>query len=355
MNLKIDFSFLDNVNNSNPLLSQSSKSECDDFGDSDYDMEEDDRLFEKWVDHDIEFDGEVGKGKSVDNQLFSDEMQNMIEGEHSEGGENSDEFQSVHGSDDEVTLKFPKFNPKIENKNPDLNLGLIFSSKKEAKFAIETHCLRRGMMYKFDRNDLKEQDAKKRDVSEDGFTGQSLKNALWAAARATRIEEFKARMEQLKELDEDAYNWLVSTYLRCYEHAIQGVNGAELWPKCELLPPLPPKYEDKPGRPKKMRRRQPDEPPAASNTTRLKKYSKSLKCGKCGVVGHNARTCNKRSGQAEEMPIGTSQPPSTQESNRTQSTSLELFNAQSASSQPATTVPKRKKLPVRKAGSKKWD
>ncbi|KAL0334155.1 UNVERIFIED_CONTAM: hypothetical protein Sangu_1571700, partial [Sesamum angustifolium] len=150
---EIEFSFLDNVNNSNPLLSQSSESECDDFGDGDYDMEEDDRLFEKWVDHNIEFDGEVGKGKSVDNQLFSDEMQNMIEGEHSERGENSDEFQSVHGSDDEVTLKFPKFNPKIENKNPDLNLGLIFSSKKEAKFAIETHCLRRGMMYRFDMND----------------------------------------------------------------------------------------------------------------------------------------------------------------------------------------------------------
>ncbi|KAL0289968.1 UNVERIFIED_CONTAM: hypothetical protein Sangu_2594700 [Sesamum angustifolium] len=140
------------------------------------------------------------------------------------------------------------------------------------------------------------------------------------AARATRIEEFKARMEQLKELDEDAYNWLVSLvdtlyqlfgaemkfrktmfmmFIRCYEHAIQGVNGAELWPKW-----------------------------------------------------HNARTCNKRSGQAEDMPIGTSQPPSTQESNHTQSTSLEPFNAQSASSQPATTVPRRKKLPVRKAGSK---
>ncbi|KAL0322212.1 UNVERIFIED_CONTAM: hypothetical protein Scaly_2517600, partial [Sesamum calycinum] len=119
----------------------------------------------------------------------------------------------------------------------------------------------------------------------------------------------------------------VSTYLRCYEHAIQGVNGAELWPKCELPPPMLPNYENKPGRPKKMRQRQPDEPPAATNITRLKKCLKSLKCGKCGVIGHNARTCNKRSGQAKEMPIGTSQPPSTQESNHTQSTSLEPFNA----------------------------
>ncbi|KAL0409573.1 UNVERIFIED_CONTAM: hypothetical protein Sradi_1891700 [Sesamum radiatum] len=102
--------------------------------------------------------------------------------------------------------------------------------------------------------------------------------------------------------------------------------------KCELPPPLPPKYENKSRKPNKMRRRQPDEPHAATNITSLKKCLKSLKCRKCGVVGHNARTCNMRSGQAEEMPIGRSQPPSTQQSNHTQSTSLEHFNAQSDSS-----------------------
>ncbi|KAL0395068.1 UNVERIFIED_CONTAM: hypothetical protein Slati_4473000 [Sesamum latifolium] len=121
------------------------------------------------------------------------------------------------------------------------------------------------------------------------------------------ISAIWCRNEDPEDYVHDVYK--VSTYLRCYEHAIQGVNGAELWPKCELPPPLPPKYENKPGRPKKMRRRQPDEPPTATNTTRLKKCLKSLKCGKCGVVGHNARTCNKRSGQAEEMTIGRSQPP----------------------------------------------
>ncbi|KAL0297793.1 UNVERIFIED_CONTAM: hypothetical protein Sradi_6831400 [Sesamum radiatum] len=48
----------------------------------------------------------------------------------------------------------------------------------------------------------------------------------------------------------------VSTYLRCYEHAIHGVNDAKLWPKW-----------------------------------------------------HNARTCNKRNGQAEEMLLGHLNPP----------------------------------------------
>ncbi|KAL0315334.1 UNVERIFIED_CONTAM: hypothetical protein Sradi_5411600 [Sesamum radiatum] len=309
-------------------------------------QKEDDRLSEKWVDHDIEFDGEVGKGKSVDNQLFSHEMQNMIEGEHSEGGENSDEFQSVYGSDDEVTPKFPKFNPKTENKNPDLNIGLVFNSKKEVKFAIETHCLMRGMMYRFDRNDHRRLRARcKKEECEwyvyvspiqgdkswqvKGYNSvhndwhfqiigpfdQHNVDLLSRSCSCRRwdltsipcrhtISAIRCRNEVPEDYVHDVYK--VSTYLRCYEHAIQEVNGAEVWPKCELPPPLPPKYENKPGRPKKMRRRQPDEPPAATNTTRLKKCLKSLKCGKCGVVGHNARTCNKRSGQAEEMPIGTS-------------------------------------------------
>ncbi|KAL0427391.1 UNVERIFIED_CONTAM: hypothetical protein Slati_2913900 [Sesamum latifolium] len=133
------------------------------------------------------------------------------------------------------------------------------------------------------------------------------------------ISAIWCRNEDPHDYVHDVYK--VSTYLRCYEHVPQGVNGAELWPKCELPPPLPPKYENKPGRSKKMRRRQPDEPLAAANTTKMKKCQKILRYGKCGVVGDNARTCNKSSGQLEEMPTGTSQPPSTQESNHSQPTS----------------------------------
>ncbi|KAL0372254.1 UNVERIFIED_CONTAM: hypothetical protein Scaly_0907000 [Sesamum calycinum] len=62
------------------------------------------------------------------------------------------------------------------------------------------------------------------------------------------ISAIWCRNEDPQDYVHDVYK--VSTYLRCYEHAIQGVNGAELWLKC-----------------------------------------------------HNARTCNKSSGQAEEMAI----------------------------------------------------
>ncbi|KAK6127151.1 hypothetical protein DH2020_039116 [Rehmannia glutinosa] len=70
-----------------------------------------------------------------------------------------------------------------------------------------------------------------------------------------------------------------------------GVNGPDLWPKCDLPEPLLPKYENRPGRPKKLRRRQPDEPPVGTSSTKLPKHQKFVKCRKCGAIGHNSRTC----------------------------------------------------------------
>lgn len=36
----------------------------------------------------------------------------------------------------------------------------------------------------------------------DGFKGVSIKNALWATAKATTIASFKQRMEEMKQIDE---------------------------------------------------------------------------------------------------------------------------------------------------------
>ncbi|KAL0395291.1 UNVERIFIED_CONTAM: hypothetical protein Slati_4495300 [Sesamum latifolium] len=43
----------------------------------------------------------------------------------------------------------------------------------------------------------------------------------------------------------------VSTYLKAYESAILPLTSQEFWPKCDLPPPLPPTYENRPRRPKK--------------------------------------------------------------------------------------------------------
>ncbi|KAL2253510.1 UNVERIFIED_CONTAM: hypothetical protein Sindi_0145700 [Sesamum indicum] len=41
-----------------------------------------------------------------------------------------------------------------------------------------------------------------------GFRGLAYKNAMWKAARASTVGEFKLRMEEIKKLDEKAFDWL---------------------------------------------------------------------------------------------------------------------------------------------------
>ncbi|XP_073128644.1 uncharacterized protein [Henckelia pumila] len=66
---------------------------------------------------------------------------------------NSGDMGSATDSEDDDSNRFLAYDPNVDSKNPDLKLGMIFSSKKEAKFAIESHCIRRGMMIKFVKND----------------------------------------------------------------------------------------------------------------------------------------------------------------------------------------------------------
>lgn len=60
--------------------------------------------------------------------------------------------------------------------------------------------------------------------------GLSLKDKLWAAARATHVNQFKFEMESLKELDKSAYKWLAlinpSHWSKSYFRTS---------PKCDLL------------------------------------------------------------------------------------------------------------------------
>ena len=54
---------------------------------------------------------------------------------------------------------------------------------------------------------------------------------------------------------------------------------------------MPPKYKQGPGRPKKLRRREPDEDP---NLGKYKRRRTSNKCKRCGKLGHNIRRCPSR-------------------------------------------------------------
>ena len=85
-------------------------------------------------------------------------------------------------------------------------------------------------------------------------------------------------------------------YMRAYSPVIGPMDGEELWPKANKGPLLPPEKIKLPGRPKKVRKREPDEVPAPKkNSKQVQKLSRtglmSYKCRKCKMAGHNSRKC----------------------------------------------------------------
>lgn len=59
------------------------------------------------------------------------------------------------------------------------------------------------------------------------------------------------------------------------------------WPHIEGIAIRPPTFKRGIGRPRKSRRRQADEP----RPTHVARGGKRSKCGKCGQLGHNIRSC----------------------------------------------------------------
>jgi hypothetical protein len=82
---------------------------------------------------------------------------------------------------------------------------------------------------------------------------------------------------------------LKETYLDVYSEIIHPMPGQDEWIKSGHLPPQPPHVLRPPGRPKKLRRRDPDEP---RNPHKVSRMNRQIKCGKCNKVGHNSRSCN---------------------------------------------------------------
>ncbi|WVZ07385.1 hypothetical protein V8G54_020731 [Vigna mungo] len=81
-------------------------------------------------------------------------------------------------------------------------------------------------------------------------------------------------------------------YVTCYAPEIVPINGQQMWPTSENTPLLlPPIYKTPPGRPKKLRRREADEP---VRHTKLSKKQAIMKCSSCKEYGHNVRSCRRK-------------------------------------------------------------
>ncbi|KAI3511151.1 hypothetical protein L1887_18295 [Cichorium endivia] len=84
--------------------------------------------------------------------------------------------------------------------------------------------------------------------------------------------------------------YLGTFYKNTYSNPIKGMNGSEMWPQIEFIPPLPPIRRRMPGRPTIRRKKDASE---RSKKHTVSKVGKSVLCGICKAPGHNKITCKK--------------------------------------------------------------
>ncbi|XP_016713298.1 uncharacterized protein [Gossypium hirsutum] len=85
------------------------------------------------------------------------------------------------------------------------------------------------------------------------------------------------------------------TQLQIYSNFVSPVRGPKQWAYLSnMLPILPPPLRRPPGRPIKVRRKEPNEP---QTTERLSKRRVEMRCSKCKIIGHNKRSCKGEVGQ----------------------------------------------------------
>ncbi|XP_028070557.1 uncharacterized protein LOC114273018 [Camellia sinensis] len=78
------------------------------------------------------------------------------------------------------------------------------------------------------------------------------------------------------------------TYLASYKPMIYPINGSEMWPKSVLPGLLPPKVKEQPGRPRKLRKMQANEP---KNPYKMHRGNTTTTCSLCSKLGQNKRGC----------------------------------------------------------------
>ncbi|XP_022032123.1 uncharacterized protein LOC110933197 [Helianthus annuus] len=103
----------------------------------------------------------------------------------------------------------------------------------------------------------------------------------------------------------DEVYWL-STWKKVYYNVIELINGPEMWTPSECPTTLiPPKHHTQVGRPKKKRKKAYGEKELEQEFDKGGKMTRkgsSIKCGKCGNMGHNVRSCK---GQGAEQSIAS--------------------------------------------------
>ncbi|CAK8567007.1 unnamed protein product [Lathyrus sativus] len=91
------------------------------------------------------------------------------------------------------------------------------------------------------------------------------------------------RNQHPEDYVDDCYS--KETYVACYDFNVSLINGQDMWHEVNTEEMFPPSYKRGPGRPKKLKRREPDDDPNKVRT------QISYCCTTCSVHGHNAKSC----------------------------------------------------------------
>lgn len=100
-----------------------------------------------------------------------------------------------------------------------------------------------------------------------------------------------------RKLNPDSYvsKWFSKeTYLKSYDNVLQPVLGMSMWPESDYPTIQPPMITKKPGRPKKQRRRDKDDPKKKSKFRKYSKTGVKMTCSICHSKGHNKTGCLSR-------------------------------------------------------------
>ncbi|KAG9139439.1 hypothetical protein Leryth_021587, partial [Lithospermum erythrorhizon] len=137
--------------------SSCSDSEGSDVGfvDEEYDMADDDTLFDRNVDEDVDESGPLSH-----TDLFSNAIHGQLRDSDgdadlnydSDGLWNDKESSDVEGEPSKLDC-YPKFNPKTDSRQPKFAIGMLFSSREELKDAIDTYNIKDARDIKYAKNE----------------------------------------------------------------------------------------------------------------------------------------------------------------------------------------------------------